>query len=497
MDILKRPMFFAAVACGTIATISLFAPIMAIVVSIVIIAVLIFVNVQKHCRYIAVLVFVILFTIAILFELAKIERIRINDGKKISGTFLVCEETVDHGEYITAVLKSKNCDLLPNNTRLLAFDYKKTELKPGDIVDVTINLNIVGRYDKYRLSNYGDSIYATANIQNIKTTENKSYLYNALGRVRYFAKHTIFNLYDDDVSGLLLAITTGDKSLLSEKFLDNVKTTGISHVIVVSGMHLAIIMYAIYFCSDRIFYNKYLRCIISIIFVLIIYSICGFTMSITRAGTMFVVASVAPIFNRENDSLNSILTAITFVLIASPFAIINASFLLSVLSTLSIAWVVPFYYRIIIDRFNLSSKFLKSIIASTLCSFFAIIFTLPVTIRLFGYVSIVAPLTNLIINLPITVALIFNIVTILISSIPYINFLSFPFAFVTGACSKITVFVVNAIAKLPITVAVLPKSSFFWSIVLIFAVIAYMYYYEFKKKEVIFNANNIRRRIKT
>ena len=69
---------------------------------------------------------------------------------------------------------------------------------------------------------------------------------------------------------MLSALTIGDKSLISDDFSHNVKTTGISHVVVVSGMHLSIIMSAIFFIVDKLFYNKYLKCGLSILFIILI-----------------------------------------------------------------------------------------------------------------------------------------------------------------------------------------------------------------------------------
>ena len=169
----------------------------------------------------------------------------------------------------------------------------------------------------------------------------------------------------------------------------------------------------------------------------------------------------------------------------------NISFLLSVLSTLAIIWAVPFYNRLIIEKFKISSKILKATIVVFLCSVFAIVFTLPVTIKTFGFVSIVSPITNMLITYPITIALVVNILALMVAAIPVVEYLSYPLFWIAELCAKFIVFVVNAIAKLPITVAVLPKSAFWWSIGLIAVVIGYMYYYEYKKKRSDLNANNI------
>jgi len=131
------------------------------------------------------------------------------------------------------------------------------------------------------------------------------------------------------------------------------------------------------------------------------------------------------------------------------------------------------------------------LIDTFLCSIFAIIFTLPVTIKVFGYISIVSPISNMVIFYPVMLTLIFNIVSLVISAIPIINTISYATFFIAGICSRFMVFAVNYIAQLPITVAVLPKSAFWFSIFLIALIIGYMYFYDYRKKRSDFNANSI------
>lgn len=492
MNILKRPMLVCAVVCCILPCVSLlsvklsfFLTATAIIILILIVAI------SKKYTYITVFIAIVLCAVSLGSELNKINALNVYDGQKIQGSFLVVEETTDHGLFNSVILKEQNCDFVPDKVKILAFDYDKTALKMGDVVNVTLKLSVIDEYDKYRILNYGVGIYATANLIKFEKSDGYDYFYKTAGNIRAYVKNTVFDHFKGDTAGLLVALTTGDKTLLSDEFSGNVKTTGISHVIVVSGMHLAIIMTAVFWCIDRLFYNKYIRSLLAIAVIMIISAVCGFTMSIIRAGVMFIIAGVAPILNRDNDSLSSLLTAVTAVLIGAPFAVLNVSFQLSVLSTLAIIWVVPFYSHLIKELLNIKSKVIKVIIDTVLCSIFAIVFTLPVTIKIFGYVSVVAPLTNLIISYPVMIALIFNIVALIVSVIPVIRAFSTLLFFIAGSCSRFMVFAVNKIAKMPITVAVLPEDAFWWSLVVILAVIFFMYFYELKKKRSDLVVNSI------
>ncbi len=482
MNVFKRPMLYAAVICCVVASVSLYFKEFAyILLAIAILALLVCIF-KKQYRYIVILSAVFFFGVNLTIQFCNISKIDLLDGKKIVGRFMVVEETVNHGNYNTVTIKEYNCDALPKGSRILLFDYQQENLTMGDIVNATLEIDSIDKFDKYRNSNYGDSVYATASTKKVEKTKQISLFYKTTGRIRNYVKQTVSSFSSGNTAGLLLALTTGDKDLLSGSFLANVKTTGISHIIVVSGMHLAIIMSAIFWCLDNLFYNKYIRTITATLVVISIVAICGFTMSVVRSAVMFLIAAFAPVLNHDNDSLNSIFAAITAVAIATPFAFFNISFQLSALSTLVIIWIVPVYYNIIVTRFCIKSKMLKTILGVSLSSIFAVIFTLPVTIKIFGYVSIISPITNLLITYPTTVALIANILALALSALPLGYFLSYPLFWISASLSKVIIYVVNNLAKMPITVMVLPKSSFWLSIALIFGVIGYSTLYEIKKK---------------
>ncbi len=486
MNILKRPMFYAVIVCCTASVLSLML-FNSFILLLTAVLLLIFLILKfKKYSYIIVAIAILLFASSLFFEEANIKKISALNNQKANGKFLIISEPVFYDEFNRITLKVLKSDTLPKATKFLIFDNEKSDFSSGDIITATLKITAISVDDEYRSYNYGNGIYATANITDFKKTGEKNVFYKFFADIRTYVKNTTLKFFGGDTAGLMTAIITGDKSLLSKSFLNNVKETGISHVIVVSGLHLSIIMSAVFFLIDRLFYNKYVRTLLSLLTVFCIFGICGYTMSIVRAGAMFIISSFAPIFNREKDLLSSLLTAITVILIATPFAITNISFLLSVMSTLAIIWVLPFYTDIILKKFNISSNLIKAFIQIILASIFALIFTLPIIIKIFGYVSVVGPITNVLVTYPVTVALIFGCFGILLSTVPVIRFIGYLFIFISGLCCRIIVYIVNLISLSPVTIAILPNSAFWLSIAFILIIILYMYFYEFKqKKEVI------------
>ena len=65
-----------------------------------------------------------------------------------------------------------------------------------------------------------------------------------------------------DEAATVAAITIGDRSYFSDEFYSNIKKAGVSHVMVVSGMHLSVIVGLTAFFIKKHFYNKCLRAIV-------------------------------------------------------------------------------------------------------------------------------------------------------------------------------------------------------------------------------------------
>ena len=482
MNILKRPMFFAAVTSALTAVISLYFFKTAFVFLALAAVLILFVATKYKFEYFSVFIAVLIFGISLFGEYQKIEKIKISDGAKVKSEFIVLEEPIKSDKFNRFTAKALKGGDLPKGSKYVLFDYDKTDVSSGDIINAVIRVTAIKSADEYRLYDYGNSVYASGSVLSAKSTGKTNKFYKFCANICEYVTAKSNSVFDKNTVGFLIALTIGDKSQLSDKFLNNVKTTGISHIIVVSGMHLSIILSSVFLLLDKLFYNKYVRSALSLAFVILISGVCGFTMSVTRAGVMFVIMALAPLFSRENDSLSSLCTAVVGVLISAPFAVVNVSFLLSVMSTLAIVWAVPFYTAFVKQKFKISSKAIEILLNIVFCSVFAMIFTLPITVKTFGFISVVAPLTNLLVTYPVMLALICNVAAMLLSVIPVLNILSYPLFLVANYSARFIIFVVNKMADLPVTVAVLPKSFIVFSLVLIALIIAYMYIYDLKKK---------------
>lgn len=196
-------------------------------------------------------------------------------------------------------------------------------------------------------------------------------------------------------SSLLAAMVLGDQSKMSKELKDELNITGLRHITAVSGMNVVILcsilmslLLGLGFWRGQAFY---LALFLIFLFVLMI----GFQPSAVRAGIMGGLLLLAQKVGRKSASFRTVATAATLMLIINPLLLMSdIGFQLSFLAILGMVFFQPRFLKWL--NFIPEKNFLnlRSILATT---FSAQIFTLPILIYNFGQVSLVSPITNILI----------------------------------------------------------------------------------------------------
>lgn len=278
---------------------------------------------------------------------------------------------------------------------------------------------------------------------------------------RRYLKTNLTKCYNNNQGYLMVGMLLGDKSGLDYSVKRIFSRSGISHLLAVSGLHLTILIQTVYSILSFFKLNVKKRAVASIIFTIFLVAIAGFSTSAVRAGIMNVIYLMGLLLNREMDSLNSIGVALILILSFNPFAALDVGLQLSFMATLSIILFKPkvynMLYKLIVKlKLKGNSKVVKFICNAISVSVSAIILTSPVTIIQFGQVSLVAPITNVILAPVIQPTLILVIITATLGGITYFGFIYRFFA----ALSSIGVYIIKGVA---VFMANLPFNSIYVS----------------------------------
>ena len=135
--------------------------------------------------------------------------------------------------------------------------------------------------------------------------------------------------------GVLAALLAGDRSELTNETVRNFRRAGMSHLLVVSGLHLSL---AAAFLSllPALRRRPRLRAVLTLSFVWALALFTGLGVSAVRAALMLSLATAAPLVHRKGDPPTSLAFACLVIVLISPRSILSASLWLSAASTLGI-----------------------------------------------------------------------------------------------------------------------------------------------------------------
>ena len=418
-----------------------------------------------------------------------IDRIDKLNGEVITETLDITDvKRTDNYCSVTGSIISGNT--LPKSTKLVLYvDSSYSGITMGDRVTCNIKITTISKREN-KTYYYSKGVYAIGYLERVIERHSDNIFLRRAGNIKRYVKMNIAATMKEENAATLLGITIGDKDMFNQMFADNVRRTGVSHVMVVSGMHLTIILGALFWFLDRICYNSYVRFIISFIAIAFIVSICGFTLSIIRAGLMFFFMALAPLVKRDSDSINSLGTAIIIISIFCPFAILNVGFQLSALATFGIIYIVPF----IESHLTVKNPILRDIILSLSVTLSATITTLPISIYHFGYVSLVSPITNILISFAVTYALCIGIIGILLRKFEFLRFVSNIVLAVCEAIVSYINYIINTLGSWPLVAISVGKVAFYIS--LLFAVSVLLFIYTCKNNENLLKSINKKKKRK-
>jgi competence protein ComEC len=235
-----------------------------------------------------------------------------------------------------------------------------------------------------------------------------------------------------DAGALIPGMVLGDTSKQSPTFKADMKRSGLTHLVAVSGANFAIVSAFVLWAMQFFIRSIRWRLGATAIFLASFITLVRPSPSVLRAAAMAAVLLVAKGSRRPSDSLPALGFAIAAVVIGDPWQARDAGFALSVLATAGLLLFAP---RIIAWL----SKYLPKLISEALAPpIAATIFCSPVLIAIAGYLAPMSVIANLLAAPAVAPITIIGFISALISPIaPFVTrvlifVIHFPAAFIAG-----------------------------------------------------------------
>lgn len=212
------------------------------------------------------------------------------------------------------------------------------------------------------------------------------------GRERILASYRAWGFRGDELA-VLSALTVGYKDDLSEEVRSVYRQAGVSHILALSGMHVAILWGLLAFLLrplDVSRVGRWLKCGLMLGILWGFAFLVGLSASVVRAVVMCMGLMIARAASSESSSLNSLSLAAAGMLIYDPFYLYDVGFQLSFLAVFSILLFEP----LLSSRLSFRQPVLRYLWGVISVSLAAQLGTVPLLLHYFSHFPIYFLLAN-------------------------------------------------------------------------------------------------------
>lgn len=369
-------------------------------------------------------------------------------------------------------LQSEKIDTEESNVKIILYSNYKLSCEYGDTIRFKAKLTTCeGNY--YRSGGFAyaaESDDYKLNYSVVKKGEKGiCYLPVYLQSKLTEAVKAVVNGEDGE---LCAAMAFGAREQLSEEINSMFSKTGLSFLIVISGLHMTIVSGFLLFVLNPLRKRRvgnYIACVIILLFVVFYMMITGMTASVVRSGIAVLFAIIGTFFSKRSDSYNSMGLAAFLLVLFNPYAVGDVGMLLSFSSVLGILYFYPrlcrwfdesFYgrkaeYSNEINRTNQKKRQryfrLRIVLAGmklyVIRTFFvsisAFVMSLPLVCLAIGYVNVSVLISSLFLA-PLTALIV--VCSLLTGFLFYIPVLSFA-SYFTGAVADFSSFLMIYVVR--------------------------------------------------
>ncbi len=251
----------------------------------------------------------------------------------------------------------------------------------------------------------------------------------------------------EKTKGFLRSVCFGNKTDLDPALAVSLRRCGLSHVTAVSGLHLTftVALFGFLFLVCGVSYK--IRHLLGIFVAILFTAFVGFPPSCVRACVMLVIFSLGMALGLFSDSLTSLSLAAFLIVLAEPFAIRDLGYLMSVSATAGLILLSrPTQSFLFPAKLKIHRRWLTQIYrwftGTVSCSVAATIATLPIAVFVFGAVSLIAPLANVVLLYPVQLFFMCGILMSILGFIPGVGIVlgvvcDFLYQLIDGVASKL------------------------------------------------------------
>lgn len=252
------------------------------------------------------------------------------------------------------IIRNNKTINLPAQVKLLFWlngqDYQKELLTPGTIVQVLAQLQARQKFQnpggmdtkeilKLQGYDFSASVKGQEMIAILAKKDINPFVY-LIYKLRQHINNAIEQNFELQRSAVLKAIILGDDSFINAEIAEKFRVSGLYHILVISGSHIAFLTWLLYKILKQISSNKWIHFIVISLLIWLYSLVTGADPPILRATLMATVMLIGTLFYRQAQPSNLIAITGLILLAYRPTTLFEASFQLTFLAIILILLIV-------------------------------------------------------------------------------------------------------------------------------------------------------------
>lgn len=384
-------------------------------------------------------------------------------GEPITLTGVISDEPSERETTtrVTITVDSVSGETLPTKTKLVTSLSRFPEFHYGDLVEVSGTLKPPENFetDQGRIFDYvhylaKDRIFYTLSFPEatLVSKGHGSIVKDFLFKMKHAWLSRVEVQIPDPYVSLLGGLVVGSEKSLGQELENDFRTTGIIHIVVLSGYNVTIVAEAI---MDFLSFLPELASLsLGAVSIILFAILTGGSATIIRASIMAILVLLARATKRTTDVAHALYIAAFFMVLANPMIVVyDPSFQLSFLATLGLIYLGPAIEK---RLHMIPAKWkIKEFAVATIATQ---IFVLPLLLYMTGQFSVYALPVNLLVLGFIPMTMFFGFFTGVVGFVS--NVLAFPLAAISYLLLKYELGVVEFFAPLPLASFSVPAFPF-------------------------------------
>lgn len=260
----------------------------------------------------------------------------------------------------------------------------------------------------------------------------------------------------EPAAGLAAGITAGDKRGLGPALSDTFRTVGLTHIIVLSGYNIMVVVFALSWVFARFRFSSRVEAVAGIGVAALFALMTGLASSSVRAALMASISILGKATQRTYLALRALAVVALFMLLWNPYLLLfDIGFQLSVIATwglIALSPLVASYLTRVPEKFGL-----REIMSATLATQIAV---LPMLLYQSGELSVVSLPANILSLVVVPWAMLFSALAGVFGVL--LGFIAVPLALPAYALLSYIIFVAETFASLPFASVRVGAFSAWW-----------------------------------